>query len=183
MIKNIGNYKTTFFILILFICSCTSKPKVFLEEKIISVAKLCINDKSCSVDLKEITSFKWDSLFVFYEYDDCEYISKIISLKYSGKDVPDGKMRMLFTKGKSLVYEEDFGGITYKESHVYLFMPIDSGSYSLEKHAYTKTLFAISANQSKFVIKKTKQPSDCDSCYYYYLSPVIDIGKKLIASG
>ncbi len=179
MTRNFANRIMPYFTLMFCFSLCTNKSNVSLENKIIYLAESCSANRTCNIDLEKITPFEWDSLYVFNAYDDNEYISKIISVKYYGRDVPDGKMRMVFIKGKSVIYEEDFGGVTYNESHIHIFMPIDTGSYSADLDAYTRTLYSISAKQANFAIKKTNERKDCKDCNYYYLAPIINKGKKI----
>ena len=75
-----------------------------IENKIIDSYRVCDSLSDCVIDLRTITPFKWDSLYVFNEYDDKEYISQILSLKYNSRDVPDGEDRMIFILKKSNDY-------------------------------------------------------------------------------
>lgn len=68
------------------------------------------------VDLKDLTDFPWDSMYVFHGEEGISYIQWIIRLKWNGPAVPNLHKRLVFVhEGKVVTYvdcneEEDIDG-------------------------------------------------------------------------
>ncbi|MDH6251250.1 hypothetical protein M2347_000977 [Chryseobacterium sp. H1D6B] len=100
--------KTIIFILIIFnIISCNEKnDNSKFENQIVTLIKESCAAENCFIDLSEITSFKWNKLYVFKETASNAEVEKIINQKYPYFE--DVARRFIFIdKNNKIVYHED----------------------------------------------------------------------------
>lgn len=76
------------------------------------------------IDLREITEFEWDSLYVIGEEVPDRAISRALGFRYSGGGTASATYRVVFVKGKRVAYEETEGDWDRVAFHLWL--PIDS---------------------------------------------------------
>ena len=62
----------------------------------------------CRIALANVTTFKWDRMYLFEYGIISDSISSRIGFKYSGDNIPSDTQRIIFTDGKQVVYEENF---------------------------------------------------------------------------
>jgi hypothetical protein len=61
----------------------------------------------CAINLKDVTTFKWDRMYLFGSWTTSDSIASKIGFKYDSDDTYDDTQRILFTDGNKVVFEED----------------------------------------------------------------------------
>lgn len=113
-------------------------------------------DTDClTLNLNRVVPFEWDTMAIFFEYQDSAFINKTLKIKYLGKQIPDGKSIYIFLKNGKIVYEELFSTYISNYPRVYRFYFEQSNLSWI----YTDSLF---------FVKKTEQLFDK---YTYKLIP------------
>lgn len=150
-------------LLLVIISSCTNNVTDDLIKK--TEQKCADNEHSpCIITLNEVTEFQWDKLYLFPSWTNSDTISNRIGFEYTRDDVPDDYTRMLFTKQKQVVYEEDFKSLDYYNSAIEFQTEFDS--LSPEKLHFLTPAKAI------FTVEKTRDQQSCKGCYIYLFTPV-----------
>lgn len=109
--KNSNQIKAvSLFLLICFLfCSCNRKE---LNNKIINnqigeyIRKNCQINKPCKIQLKDVTDFSWDKLFVFDMAVESDVISKTLGTEYSSSS-PYYSYKWFFVKNNQIVRSEE----------------------------------------------------------------------------
>lgn len=109
----------------------------------------------CLVDINELTDFDWDSLYVFGGLMTVAELNRALGFECNCDHLPDNYYRLVFTKGKSIVYESQYYGLDGKVQ----FRPV-------EMNAEIK----FSRGQSKFFV--TKKSNTLTTSSFYDLYPV-----------
>ncbi|MBS1519454.1 MAG: hypothetical protein JST50_00545 [Bacteroidetes bacterium] len=158
-----SNFTLIFISLLTIISSCTNN----VTDNLIKKAEQKCTDKKhspCVITLNEVTKFQWDKLYLFPSWTNSDTISSRIGFEYTGDDVPDDNTRMLFTKGKQVVYEEDFKSLDYYNSVVEFQAEFDS--------LIPEKLHFLTPAQAIFTVESTSDPQACKGCYIYTFTPV-----------
>ncbi|MBW6480816.1 MAG: hypothetical protein K0B37_15410 [Bacteroidales bacterium] len=128
----------------LFFGSCTKSFDKKIAEHIESKCQRFDETNGCLIDLQDITVFEWDSMYVFAGLTTCEDIYNALGFTFKCKHVPDNYIRILFVKGKQVVYQSQYYALSGK---------VQFRSYRKEDVAflhYTKGLSRF------YVLKKNK---------------------------
>jgi hypothetical protein len=138
--------------------SLTACNSFSLKKSIISsIQKTCETDRNgnCSIELRNITPFEWDRIYIFPDWTITDSISSYLKIIYHGQNVPDDYYRIVFTHKNEIVYEEDIAPLDYRNSTI-IFELGDSARY------FGKPIM-ISAGT--FNVRRDKTPQSCSSCY------------------
>jgi len=93
--------KTIVIFLTILLCSC--QPSI--RDKIVHTIKKQGQVDSCEIKMTDITSFDWDTMYVFGTSADLLYINQHLRFEYPYFD--DIADRIIFTKSKKIVYHEE----------------------------------------------------------------------------
>lgn len=97
--------------LILLLIGCQGKNTLSDQIKK-EIDNKCEMNVSCSISLKDITTFKWDKVAIFQVGSSSKQISKALGVEYKGEtDLMTG---MVFVLNNKIVYEER---IPYEAEH------------------------------------------------------------------
>jgi len=92
-----------FIVLVLMLGSCKkSSIKNIIADK---VENKCQNMKTCTINMQEVTNFKWDKVYLFSEGTSLEDIDKALGFHYSYFE--DIASRIVFVLDHQVVYHED----------------------------------------------------------------------------
>lgn len=119
---------------------------------------------SCIVNLKDVTDFKWDRMYIFPNWTSSDTISKITGLNYTGNDVEDQYYRMLFVSRNAVVHEEDNKDLDYYNSSIEF---LGTDTTDLNGNGYSLTY-----SQAVFTVIKGKIEGACPKCFLYSFSAV-----------
>ena len=86
----------------MMILSCKKSIKDDIAKKI---QEKCKDSDACKVDLRDVTNFKWDSVYFFKEGFNLERMKKVLGFRYPYWE--DVASRIVFVSGKKVVYHED----------------------------------------------------------------------------
>ena len=144
------------FLILCVLSACKGSLK---EDLISKINKECGShaNSNCIINLKDVTEFKWDKMYLFPNWTTNDSIAKVIGFKYNGDDVQDQYNRMLFTLGKKVVYEEDYESLDSYNSSI----SFDQASDSF-----------LPVGKSIFRIKADRVEGSCKDCFFYSLEPV-----------
>lgn len=76
-----------------------------IEKQIEAIADACKDTSKCSVDLKEVAKFEWDSVYVFNSPQTQKNVELAIGTKYPG--YVEGERPMIFMNKGNIVYYEN----------------------------------------------------------------------------
>ncbi len=99
--KNISLFCIT---ICLYLAGCTPKGEV--ETAIVKKIKDC-EGKECRIKLSELTSFQWDSVYLFTPSASGEDIDTIVGTHYKEYEYKVPGQTILFVKDKKLVHAEN----------------------------------------------------------------------------
>lgn len=90
-----------------FFFSCSNYKKSEFEKGVeLKYNKTCIDSSVCIVNIKEITNFKWDKMFVFKTTASLEIINEALGFDYPYfEDVAE---RIVFVKDNKIIYHDDY---------------------------------------------------------------------------
>lgn len=117
-------------------CSKYQSDDVLLKE-IDKAMQPVVNGKNVHkiISLDSLTTFPWDSVYIFHAEERADFISAFIKISWDGPDVPNQHSRLLFVhKGKVVSYVDyNEEGIDVKkiQSHplpIYLYICSNSGN-------------------------------------------------------
>ena len=92
------------FILNLFTsCEVHTQFDELVYHEISSIDKRQSIEDTLLIDLKSITKFKWDKMYVFDEMTLGSEIQEELGFAYASNHVPDGYKRIIFTENESVV--------------------------------------------------------------------------------
>lgn len=141
------------------LCSC-SQPRINNEpiNKRISeyIRQTCEENKPCKIEIKNVTDFSWDKLYVFDEAVENDVISKFLGINYSST-FPYYSRKWFFVKDNQIVRTEEH--ILYE-----IDMPVDNCSVLLTEDN-RKEKFSIFNRDSTFEVSKNRL-NDNESYYY-----------------
>jgi hypothetical protein len=118
---------------------------------------------NCKIELRTVTEFKWDKMYIFGSWTTSDSISKTIGFKYSGDDIGDDTQIILFTNGKQIVYQED---IDYLNGSKKILFDDENDSLFLSKKYYSpsEAIFRVNldttAEFAKFYLIRIKANND-----------------------
>jgi len=147
-----------FLLVTLLFTGCKNSLK---EDIINNIDDNCKANSGCIVRIKDVTKFNWNKLFVFGAWTSSDSIKSKINLPYSGEDVPDDYVRLIFIDNNKICYEEDI--LQLDNFNSTLIFPGLIDSLNKARVNYFSPLSAI------FNVKKGKNDSGCQKCYYYGL--------------
>ena len=156
--NRIVNYKF-FFLVTISVISCKNN----IQQKIINHYNHYSNAGTCTVLINDLTVFEWDKMYVFGSSATEDFISGTINFPYIGKPILNGFRRILFTWGKTKMYDEDYRPYSYQNSAIDFENIQDS---ILHIRAYS-----FSQNDAFFEIAKEKIRGSCKQCFLYILIP------------
>ncbi|NET37570.1 MAG: hypothetical protein F6K19_37055 [Cyanothece sp. SIO1E1] len=136
-----------------FVFGCSTK----VSDKILSTLEKC-DPSNCIFNMEEVTDFEWDRMYIFGEYSDQEYITRVIGMEWSGSMVSDGNKRFVFIDKDTVVYVED-----YSPNQVNIqFRPLDWMGDEIANYNRNEAIFT--------VVKREVKPNS--SSYFYDLYPL-----------
>jgi hypothetical protein len=145
-------------LLVLMICVLFSCSNV--SDKIVDNLSQKCKAAGCTIKIKDVTDFEWGKLYLFGSWTEQSFIVNAIGFNYTGHDVQDDTVRLLFISGNEVVHEED-----YDQS--YFSFPEELKSYpGEEKKGYLTPATAV------FNVAKVKADTSCNDCFYYSLSSI-----------
>ena len=133
----------------------------FKDNLITRIVSTCGNRPDCTIDIRAITKFKWDRMYIFQDWTTSDSIAKAIGHRYDRDDVPDDYSRILFTDGLKVVYEEDIKSLPYYASTIEFRDLTDSTGKSF--------MCTFTPLNAIFFAQKEKIKGGCDNCYLYSL--------------
>ncbi|QHT70418.1 hypothetical protein GXP67_29070 [Rhodocytophaga rosea] len=136
-------------VLFIFLTSCMDES---IAEKLYSK---CKEKDKCIQQVKQVTNFKWEKVYIFSVQANLEYIEKILGVPYKQwKDVGD---RIIFVDKGKVVYHEEY--FPYPEQ-------IENGSTFFE---INKDTYVGQYNTAVFSVEK--QENDKRE-WYYVIKPI-----------
>jgi hypothetical protein len=135
--------------------SCSKSFDKKIAEHIESKCSKFDDPYECMIDLHDITDFDWDSVYVFAGLTTVDDIYNAVGFTFKCKHVPDNYMRIIFVKGKQVVYQSQYYGLGSK----------------VQFRPYTKEYVAFihySKNLSKFYVLKKNWKLVEGVCYDLY---------------
>jgi hypothetical protein len=132
-----------------------------LQQRIINHFEKYNRAGFCEISINDLTSFEWDKMYVFGSSANNEFISCTIGFEYSGKKIPDGFRRLIFSWGTKEIYEEDYKPRSLLNS-VFDFNIINDSILKIRSYSF-------SPGDAFFAIKKEKIPGSCKRCFLYLL--------------
>lgn len=153
----INHIRGIFLILItpLFFSCCTKSFDQKIAEHIETKCLRFDDAYSCLIDLQDLTDFAWDSMYVFSGLTTCEDIYNAVGFEFKCKHVPDNYIRILFIKGKQVVYQSQYYALSGK---------VQFRSYRKQDVAfihYSKSL-------SRFYVLKKNKTLETETFYDLY---------------
>jgi hypothetical protein len=115
----------------------------------------------CTVSINDLTTFEWDKMYVFGSSANNEIISGTVNFAYRGNPIYAGFRRILFTWGRTKMYEEDYQPRSYRNS-VIDFKIIDDSILNVRAYSFTQ-------EEAFFMISREKIPGSCNNCFLYLL--------------
>ena len=149
--------KVNFGLIIIILFAIIGCSKSFDERVANRIEESCSSKvtSKCLVDINELTDFDWDSLYVFGGLMTVAELNQALGFECNCDHLPDNYYRLVFTKGKSIVYESQYYGLDGKVQF-----------RSVEMNTEIK----FSKNQSKFFV--TKKSNTLTTGFFYDLYPV-----------
>jgi len=95
------------YISLLFLFSCSKYKKTEFEKGIeLKYNSVCKDTNTCAINIKEVTSFAWDKMYVFKTTASLEIVNEALGFNYPYfEDVAE---RVIFIKDKKVVYHDDY---------------------------------------------------------------------------
>ena len=78
------------------------------ENAVSAIEKKCGTQKECTIDLAGAIPFEWDHAYQFAGFYTGNEISEAIGFECDCEHVPDNRIRLVFTKGEKVVYQEQY---------------------------------------------------------------------------
>lgn len=150
------------FLLLLNVCLLCSCYQIRSNNEPINrqiseyIRQTCEENKPCKIQIKNVTDFSWDKLYVFNEAVESDVISKILGKNYSSTS-PYFSRKWFFVKDNQIVRTEEH--ILYEVD-----VPVDNGNVLLTEDN-PKQKFSIFGQDSIFEVSKNKLS---DNEFYYY---------------
>ena len=143
---------------LILVTSCKHSKHGIKDEIFLKINAQDVGTRTQIIDLKTITPFQWDKLYVFYGWTEGDSIAKFIDIPYNKGMVPDDEERMIYVSEKKIIYEEDFPQADGKNNGIiFNFKRGTNLSYRLysdkESSFYVKK--EISKGNSTFVLTPT----------------------------
>jgi hypothetical protein len=105
MVLNTLNKIKTHFITVIMIMSLSGCSKSISEKIIDRIEHQFKNSKECIIEVKDITHFDWDKMYVFYESATVEEMENALGFKYD--NLNGGTRHLIFTRKNKVVYHEE----------------------------------------------------------------------------
>ena len=153
-----------YLLLVVVLTSCGKD----IERNIIDkVSKEFINNpkKNHILDLKDVTKFQWDKVYLIQDWTTSDSIALITGLKYNGNDVKDDYTRMLFVSKNQIVHEENFRSLDYNKSTICFQTDSNTNFYTQKDY--------LRPTESKFMVEQSKIKGSCKECFFYSLIPLL----------
>lgn len=147
---------------IFFFCGCRGHVENDVIRKIENGCKGKVGS-GCVIDLKKITAFDWEKMYLFPAWTSTDSIEKVIGIPYDKRDVEDSHSRILFVHRDKVIYEEDFVSLDYNNSTI---------AFQKKKSLFYTGKNYISSSDAVFNVVRTKIENSCRNCYFYSLQPL-----------
>ena len=142
---------------LLFLLGCSNYKKSEFEKGIeLKYNSICNGSNSCTINIKETTSFAWDKMFVFKTTSSLEIINEALGFTYPYfEDVAE---RVVFVKDNKVVYHDDYYPTFDDDVYTSLVFKLSNGlpykSFSTDSAIFKIEKKEIEKKQTYFVLSQ-----------------------------